>query len=72
MINGVVDGDGKKVFNTLSEIEQLSPEYDSILKDIIAMLHQISLEQVLQNSDIDHIKEMATKVDNEFVNYYMK
>ena len=36
MINGVVDGDGKKVFNTLSEIEQLSPEYDSILKDIIA------------------------------------
>ena len=66
MINGVVDGDGKKVFNTLSEIEQLSPEYDSILKDIIAMLHQISLEQVLQNSDIDHIKEMATKVDNEF------
>ena len=66
LIDGVVDGDGKKVFNTLSEIEQLSPEYDSILKDIIAMLHQISLEQVLQNSDIDHIKEMATKVDNEF------
>ena len=66
LINGVVDGNGKKVFETLSEIEQLSPEYDSILKDIIAMLHQISLEQVLQNSDIDHIKEMALKVDNEF------
>ena len=66
LIDGVVDGDGKKVFNTLSEIEQLSPEYDSILKDIIAILHQISLEQVLQNSDIDHIKEMATNIDNEF------
>ena len=66
LIDGVVDGDGKKVFNTLSEIEQLSPEYDSILKDIIAMLHQISLEQVLQNSNMDHIKEMAIKIDNEF------
>jgi len=66
LINGVVDGNGKKVFNTLSEIEKLSPEYDSILKDIIAMLHQISLEQVLQNSDIDHIKEMAINIDNEF------
>ena len=66
LINGVVDGNGKNVFETLSEIEQLSPEYDSILKDIIAMLHQISLEQVLQNSDIDHIKEMALKVDKEF------
>ena len=66
LIDGVVDGNGKKVFNTLSEIEQLSPEYDSILKDIIAILHQISLEQVLQNSDIDHIKEMATNIDNEF------
>ena len=66
LINGVVEGNGKNVFKTLSEIEQLSPEYDSILKDIIAMLHQISLEQVLENSDIDHIKEMALKVDNEF------
>jgi len=66
LIDGVVDGDGKKVFNTLSEIEQLSPEYDAILKDIIAMLHQISLEQVLKNSDMDHIKEMAIKIDNEF------
>ena len=66
LINGVVNGNGKKVFNTLSEIEQLSPEYDSILKDIIAMLHQISLEQVLQNSEIDYIKELAINIDNEF------
>jgi DNA polymerase III subunits gamma and tau domain III. len=30
------------------------------------MLHQISLEQVLQKSDIDYIKEMAINIDNEF------
>ncbi len=66
LIYAVVDGDGKKVFNTLSKIEQLSPEYDSILKDIIATLHQIALEQVLKNSDMDHIKEMAIKIDDEF------
>ena len=66
LIYAVVDGDGKQAFNTLSKIEQLSPEYDSILKDIIAILHQVALEQVLKNSDMDHIKEMAIKIDNEF------
>ena len=30
----------RHAFNLLSEIEKLSPEYDSILKDIIAILHQ--------------------------------
>ena len=66
LIDGVINGDGKLVFNLLAEIEQLSPEYDSILENIISMLHQISLEQVLKNSDIDYIKRLSAKIDGEF------
>jgi DNA polymerase III, gamma/tau subunits len=66
LIDGVIDGDGKLVFNLLTEIEQLSPEYDSILENIISMLHQISLEQVLKKSDIDYIKRLSAKIDSEF------
>ena len=66
LINGVIDGNGKQVFKVFSAIEELSPEYDFILKDIISILHQISLEQHLQNSDLDHIKEIALKIDKEF------
>tara|TARA_X000000368_G_scaffold402562_1_gene376595 strand:+ start:2785 stop:4380 length:1596 start_codon:yes stop_codon:yes gene_type:complete len=66
LINGVIEGDGNQVFKTFYAIEELSPEYDTILKDMITMLHQISLEQHLQNSEIDHIKETAAKIDKEF------
>ena len=41
----------KALFNefvdVLSKIEELTPEYDVILKDLISILHKISLEQVL-------------------------
>ena len=62
----VVEGKGKQVFDVLSKIEELSPEYDVILKDIISILHQISLEHVLQNSHDDRIKSIATITDQEF------
>jgi DNA polymerase-3 subunit gamma/tau len=66
LIKSVVEGKGKQVFDVLSKIEELSPEYDVILKDIISILHQISLEHVLQNSQDDRIKSIATIIDKEF------
>ena len=66
LIEGVVDGDGKKVFDNLAEIEQLLPEYDVILRDIISILHQVSLEQVLNNSNSENIKSISCKIDKEF------
>ena len=66
LIESVVGGKGKQVFDVLSKIEELSPEYDVILKDIISILHQISLEHVLQNSQDDRIKSIATIIDKEF------
>ena len=66
LLEGIVDGDGKKVFDMLAEIEQLLPEYDVILRDLISILHQVSLEQVLNNSDRDDIKRISNKIDKEF------
>ena len=66
ILEGIVDGDGKKVFDKLAEIEQLLPEYDVILRNIISILHQISLEQVLNNSNDPDIKGLSVKVDKEF------
>jgi len=66
LLGSIIDGDGKKVFDKLAEIEQLSPEYDVILRDMISILHQISLEQVLNNSDSEDIKELSVKIDQEF------
>ena len=66
LLDSIIDGDGKKVFDKLAEIEQLSPEYDVILRDMISTLHQISLEQVLNNSDSKDIKRLSIKIDKEF------
>ncbi len=66
LIEGVVDGDGKKVFDKLAEIEELLPEYDVILRNIISILHQVSLEQVLNNSESENIKSISKKIDKEF------
>ena len=66
LLEGIVDGDGKKVFDKLAEIEQLLPEYDVILRDLISILHQVSLEQVLNNSESENIKNISNKTDKEF------
>ena len=66
LIGSVIDGNGKKTFDLLSQIEELTPEYDNILKDIISTLHQISLHQILNNSESNDIKELSTKIDKEF------
>ena len=66
LLEGVVVGDGKKVFDKLVEIEQLLPEYDVILRDLISILHQVSLEQVLNNSESENIKSISKKIDKEF------
>ena len=63
LLEAIVDGDGKKVFDKLAEIEQLLTEYDVILRDLISILHQVSLEQVLNNSDSDDIKRISNKID---------
>ena len=66
MIDSVIDGNGQKVFDLLAQIEELSPSYDVILKDMISILHRVSLHQVLSNSVTPEIANLANKVDKEF------
>ena len=66
MIKSVIDGDGVSAFNVLSQIQELSPEYDAILKHLISILHQIAIEQVLKNSDDKEIIKLSKTLDKEF------
>tara|TARA_Y100000741_G_scaffold176122_1_gene133723 strand:- start:1523 stop:3100 length:1578 start_codon:yes stop_codon:yes gene_type:complete len=66
LIKSVIDGNGKEVFDILHNIEELNPEYDVILRDIISILHKISLQQIVEGHDSDSIIELASLVDKEF------
>jgi DNA polymerase-3 subunit gamma/tau len=66
LIDSVIDGNGKNVFDLLYKIEELKPEYDNILKDIISVLHQISLHQIIKNSESEDIRNLSIKTDKEF------
>jgi DNA polymerase-3 subunit gamma/tau len=66
MLHSVIDGKGQSAFDDLAKIEELSPEYEIILKSIISILHKTSLEKVLHNSNDENIKSLSKKVDEEF------
>ena len=66
MIHSVINGDGLNAFKYLDSVAELNPEYDHILQSIISILHKVSLEQVLGDSDIDEIKKLASIIDPEF------
>ena len=66
MLHSIIDGKGQSAFDYLAQIEELSPEYESILKSIISILHKTSLEKVLHNSNDENIKSLSQKIDEEF------
>jgi DNA polymerase-3 subunit gamma/tau len=66
MLHSIIDGKGQSAFDDLAQIEELSPEYESILKSIISILHKTSLEKVLHNSNDENIKFLSEKIDEEF------
>jgi DNA polymerase-3 subunit gamma/tau len=66
MLNFIIDGDGTNAFEALSKIEELSPEYEIILKNLISIIHKISLEKALSNTDDETIKNLSNNIDEEF------
>ena len=66
MLHSIINGKGQSAFDDLAQIEELSPEYESILKSIISILHKTSLEKVLHNSNDENIKSLSEKIDEEF------
>ncbi|MDC0410516.1 DNA polymerase III subunit gamma/tau, partial [Gammaproteobacteria bacterium] len=67
LIDAVVSGDAENTFNIFYKIEELTPEYENVLKHIISFIHKVSLEQALQNSNNEPIKIIAQAVDREFI-----
>ena len=66
LVNAIINGDGVGAYEALSKIEELSPEYDVILKSLISILHKASIEKVLSNSSDQDIKNLAANIDEEF------
>ena len=67
LIGAVVNGEAEKAFNIFYKIEELTPEYENVLKHIISFIHKVSLEQVLKSSNKEPIRNMAQSVDKEFI-----
>ena len=57
----------KEIILGTHKVEEISPEYDSILKDIIAILHKVSIHQALENSTDNRVIDIAKKIDKEFM-----
>ena len=66
LMKSVINGNSEEAFSILSELEELTPEYDILLKDLIGIIHKVSLEQALNNSEDNRIKEIAEMIDREF------
>ena len=67
LVGAVVNGEAEKAFNIFYKIEELTPEYENVLKHIISFIHKVSLEQVLKSSNKEPIRNMAQSVDKEFI-----
>ena len=66
MLHSIIDGNGQSAFDDLAKIEELSPEYEIILKSIISILHKTAIQKVLYNSNDENIISLSMKVDEEF------
>ena len=67
LIDAVVGGEAEKAFNIFYKIEELTPEYENVLKHIISFIHKVSLEQALKNSNKEPVRSIAQSVDKEFI-----
>ena len=67
LIDAVVGGEAEKAFNIFYKIEELTPEYENVLKHIISFIHKVSLEQFLKNSNKEPVRSIAQSVDKEFI-----
>ena len=65
LVDSITDGKKENAFKILTEIEKLNPDYEALLKDLISNIHEVSLHQVLEDSNNDSIAKIASKIDAE-------
>jgi DNA polymerase-3 subunit gamma/tau len=66
MLTYIINGDGPNAFDALLRIEELTSEHETILKNLISIIHQLSLEKALNNSNDNDIKNLSRDIDEEF------
>ena len=55
-----------EVLYILLRIEELTSEHETILKNLISIIHKLSLEKALNNSNDNDIKNLSRDIDEEF------
>ena len=66
LLDSITDGRKEDAFKTLNNIEKLNPDYEALLKDLISNIHEVSLHQVLENSNKEPVSKIASKMDEQY------
>ena len=66
LLDSITDGRKEDAFTTLNNIEKLNPDYEALLKDLISNIHEVSLHQVLENSNKEPVSKIASKMDEQY------
>ena len=66
LLDSITDGRKEDAFKTLNNIEKLNPDYEALLKDLISNIHEVSMHQVLENSNKEPVSKIASKMDEQY------
>ena len=76
ILTALVDGDGVSLLACVDDLAQFSPDYNTVLGDIVSLLHRIAIAQTvpaaLDNSmgDKQQVAELASKLSAEDVQLF--
>ena len=76
LLDSLVAQNAKDMLTTVSDLAQFSPDYNTVLGDLISLLHRIALGQVMPDAvdngmgDRDQVLELARQLSAEDVQLY--
>ncbi|HEC05156.1 MAG TPA: DNA polymerase III subunit gamma/tau, partial [Thiothrix sp.] len=72
IINAAIDGDGKKLLDTVEDMAGQVPDFEAAADGLISLLHQVAVQQAvpeIEQSD-EYVTQLATKMAMEDVQLY--
>ncbi len=72
LINAAIDGDGKKLLDTVEDMAGQVPDFEAAADGLISLLHQVAVQQAvpeIEQSD-EYVTQLATKMAMEDVQLY--
>ncbi|MBY4677597.1 DNA polymerase III subunit gamma/tau [Marinobacterium arenosum] len=76
MLEQLADGDCRALLETVTELAQFSPDYDTVLADLISLLHRIAIAQAVPEAvdnslgDKAQVEALAGRLSAEDVQLY--